>query len=87
MLMMLPYGARAPRMGASSAQLGLFFSLFGAFYASLQIARFQRITEASGALLVRFGGAPDAPAELLLRPPKPRKKSRRIVGEASLELS
>ena len=37
---MLAYGT-----GASSAQLGLFFSVFGAVDASFQIARFQKITE------------------------------------------
>ena len=50
-LMMLPWAgararARARRTAASSAQLGLLYSLFGAFGDSLHIARFQGITEA-----------------------------------------
>ena len=36
----------ARRTPASCAQLGFFFSLFGAVNASFQISRFQRITEA-----------------------------------------
>ena len=39
-------GARAPRTGASSAQLGLLFSFDGVFDASLKIAPFQAFVDA-----------------------------------------